>query len=272
MDEMKTTSEIGRPCAILGGVAGIVLSFLIVLLIGLTGFLGILTLVIMAVGIGIVLASICSRSGGDLFGAASAMRLDDPHATDMAETISAKTAELSQKVGSVSESQTVRDTTTAVSEKASQIGRAVREKVEATTASLSGGGKAAGDDETVVERPAESGKPHVAVKPATKPETAKPAAATPAPAEPAPAKPASPPTPEAKVDHTADIEGEDDLQKIKGIGPQAAAALKELGVTRFSQVAGWNEDDIDTMEEKLGGLPGRIRRDDWVGQAKTLKR
>ena len=62
----------------------------------------------------------------------------------------------------------------------------------------------------------------------------------------------------------------DDLTRIKGLGPKLAATLREQGVTGFAQIAAWSEADIDRIDAGLGRFQGRIRRDDWVGQAKLL--
>lgn len=62
----------------------------------------------------------------------------------------------------------------------------------------------------------------------------------------------------------------DDLTRIKGLGPKLAALLGELGVTRFDQVAGWDDAEIDRIDAQLGRFQGRIRRDGWVEQAKLL--
>ncbi len=61
-----------------------------------------------------------------------------------------------------------------------------------------------------------------------------------------------------------------DLTRIKGLGPKLAATLNGLGVTSLSQIAGWDDDDIDRIDGQLGRFQGRIRRDDWVGQARLL--
>ena len=65
-------------------------------------------------------------------------------------------------------------------------------------------------------------------------------------------------------------DGEDDLTRIKGLGPKLAASLTGLGVTRFDQIAAWSEADIDRIDAQLGRFEGRIRRDAWVDQAKLL--
>ena len=62
----------------------------------------------------------------------------------------------------------------------------------------------------------------------------------------------------------------DDLTRIKGLGPKLAATLAELGVTRFDQIAGWSDADVERIDAQLGRFQGRIRRDDWIGQAKFL--
>lgn len=62
----------------------------------------------------------------------------------------------------------------------------------------------------------------------------------------------------------------DDLTRIKGVGPKLATRLGELGVSNFEQIAGWSEADIDRIDAQLGRFEGRIRRDDWVAQARLL--
>ncbi|MCA0902732.1 hypothetical protein [Qipengyuania aquimaris] len=64
--------------------------------------------------------------------------------------------------------------------------------------------------------------------------------------------------------------GGDDLTRIKGVGPKLAATLGELGVTRFDQIAAWDDAEIERVDAQLGRFQGRIRRDDWVGQAALL--
>ena len=65
----------------------------------------------------------------------------------------------------------------------------------------------------------------------------------------------------------------DTLVQIKGLGPKAAKGLKEMGIVRFEQIAGWTEGDIETVGEKLGGtFAQRIERDRWVEQAGLLAR
>lgn len=69
----------------------------------------------------------------------------------------------------------------------------------------------------------------------------------------------------------AEVAGEaDDLRKIKGVGPKLVTLLASLGITRFSQIAEWTDADIDRLDAQLGTFAGRIRRDNWVEQAKFL--
>jgi predicted flap endonuclease-1-like 5' DNA nuclease len=62
----------------------------------------------------------------------------------------------------------------------------------------------------------------------------------------------------------------DDLKLIVGVGPVLERMLHQLGVTTFRQVAQWSERDIDEFDAKLHEFPGRIRRDEWVVQARAL--
>ena len=62
----------------------------------------------------------------------------------------------------------------------------------------------------------------------------------------------------------------DDLRRIKGVGPKLVTILHGEGVTKFSQIAAWSDADIDRIDAKLGRFQGRIRRDDWVEQARLL--
>lgn len=61
----------------------------------------------------------------------------------------------------------------------------------------------------------------------------------------------------------------DDLKKISGVGPKLEQTLNELGIWHYEQVAQLTKKDIAWVDERLR-FKGRIERDDWVGQAKTL--
>lgn len=62
----------------------------------------------------------------------------------------------------------------------------------------------------------------------------------------------------------------DPLTQLKGLGPKAASRLAEIGVTRFEQIASWDDADIAAIDAQMGAFKGRIRRDRWVDQAKLL--
>lgn len=63
--------------------------------------------------------------------------------------------------------------------------------------------------------------------------------------------------------------GADDLKQIKGVGPGLEKTLNELGFYHFDQIAGWRKKEIEWVDERLK-FKGRIVRDDWVKQCKTL--
>lgn len=62
----------------------------------------------------------------------------------------------------------------------------------------------------------------------------------------------------------------DDLLRIKGVGPKLVALLGSLGVRHFAQIAAWDDAEIDRIDAQLGTFAGRIRRDNWVEQARCL--
>ncbi|MEO1100837.1 MAG: helix-hairpin-helix domain-containing protein [Pseudomonadota bacterium] len=61
----------------------------------------------------------------------------------------------------------------------------------------------------------------------------------------------------------------DDLTAIKGIGKKLAAALNDLGVTHYADIAEWSKADADRISEQVG-FAGRATRDKWRMQAKKL--
>jgi predicted flap endonuclease-1-like 5' DNA nuclease len=62
----------------------------------------------------------------------------------------------------------------------------------------------------------------------------------------------------------------DDLSLIKGLGPKLRTQLAEMGITSFAQIAAWDDAEIDRVDAQLGRFQGRIRRDNWVEQARLL--
>lgn len=64
----------------------------------------------------------------------------------------------------------------------------------------------------------------------------------------------------------------DDLSLLKGVGPKFAAQLIALGVTRYEQLAGFNDTEIAHLDERLGPFSGRLARDRVAEQAAYLAR
>lgn len=95
--------------------------------------------------------------------------------------------------------------------------------------------------------------------------------ATKAPAEPAPAPLAQTPAATPASSPSTTEPAQDDLGRIKGVGPKLKAMLAEQGITSFEQIAAWTEADIDRVDAELGKFQGRIRRDNWVEQARLLR-
>ncbi|WP_306225673.1 hypothetical protein [Bosea beijingensis] len=103
-------------------------------------------------------------------------------------------------------------------------------------------------------------------------------AVSPAPAAPAAAQPPQLPP----VENEAELPGQrpagllaardekpDDLKLIKGIGRQNEGRLHGLGIWHFEQIGGWSAENAEWVGGYLA-FPGRIEREDWVGQAKLL--
>ncbi|SCM76611.1 hypothetical protein KL86PLE_40416 [uncultured Pleomorphomonas sp.] len=63
--------------------------------------------------------------------------------------------------------------------------------------------------------------------------------------------------------------GADDLRRIRGIGPQNATRLNALGIYHLDQIAAWTPAEARWVGAYLA-FPGRIEREDWIGQAKAL--
>ena len=88
--------------------------------------------------------------------------------------------------------------------------------------------------------------------------------------EPPPVEEAPPSAGEPPVSQEASAAGEDDLQAIAGIGPATLGKLHTAGILSYRQIAVLNDADINRIETEILKSRGRIRRDDWVGQAREL--
>lgn len=62
----------------------------------------------------------------------------------------------------------------------------------------------------------------------------------------------------------------DDLTRISGVGSKLAEKLYQAGVTRFVQIAELSDEAIAQLERDVVRFNGRIKRDDWQGQARQF--
>ena len=62
----------------------------------------------------------------------------------------------------------------------------------------------------------------------------------------------------------------DDLKKVKGIGEVIESRLHQLGILTFRQIAGWNDADIERIENAINTprFSCRIHQNNWIEQAK----
>lgn len=61
-----------------------------------------------------------------------------------------------------------------------------------------------------------------------------------------------------------------DLKLISGVGPVFEKTLNSIGIFTFAQVSRMTPETIEAVEAITNYFPGRIERDNWIGQAKTL--
>ncbi len=74
-----------------------------------------------------------------------------------------------------------------------------------------------------------------------------------------------------QVDSIIVPEGQtDDLTKIQVLGPFLQQKLNGIGVFTFDQIAAWDDQRIEEVTYEIQFIPGRIKKDDWVGQAARL--
>ncbi len=67
-----------------------------------------------------------------------------------------------------------------------------------------------------------------------------------------------------------ELESKDDLKKIHGIGPGLEKQLNNQGIVSYRQIAELSPRDVERLETTVIKFPGRILRDNWIGQAKAL--
>lgn len=141
-------------------------------------------------------------------------------------------------------------------------------------------------------KPAPKAKAKAAAKPKAAPKAKAPAkpkaeskAVAKAAPKPAPKAPAKIPAPKGVVSSgTAAVtdvasemlavktSGGDDLTKIKGLGPKAAALLAEQGIKSYDKLGKLDDAQIVEVDSRMGAFKGRLGRDRWVEQARYLAR
>ncbi len=62
----------------------------------------------------------------------------------------------------------------------------------------------------------------------------------------------------------------DDLKEISGVGPFLEKKMHAIGLYTFAQIARLTPEDVNTVNDIIEFFPGRIERDNWVGQAQTF--
>ncbi|MFN3209174.1 MAG: hypothetical protein ACE369_09265 [Roseovarius sp.] len=62
----------------------------------------------------------------------------------------------------------------------------------------------------------------------------------------------------------------DNLKEIKGVGPKLEGVLHDMGFYHFDQIANWTDQEVAWVDANLIGFKGRVSRDNWIDQAKTL--
>lgn len=68
----------------------------------------------------------------------------------------------------------------------------------------------------------------------------------------------------------ATVDEKDDLTLIKGVGAFIEEKLNGLGIYTYEQISQFDEEMIEKITAAIEFFPGRIKRDDWVGQATRL--
>jgi predicted flap endonuclease-1-like 5' DNA nuclease len=68
----------------------------------------------------------------------------------------------------------------------------------------------------------------------------------------------------------AKAKDKNDLTAIKGVGPFIEGKLNDIGIYTYEQIGKFDKDFIQLVTDAIQFFPGRIKRDNWVGQAKKL--
>jgi len=71
---------------------------------------------------------------------------------------------------------------------------------------------------------------------------------------------------------TASASDKDNLKLLKGIGPFIEEKLNALGIYKIEQIAKMTSELEDEVNLAIEFFPGRVKRDEWVNQAKELSK
>ena len=63
---------------------------------------------------------------------------------------------------------------------------------------------------------------------------------------------------------------QDDLKLISGVGPGLERKLKDAGISSFEQIVALTDAEIQDLEANVVKFAGRVKRDNWIGQAQQL--
>jgi len=63
--------------------------------------------------------------------------------------------------------------------------------------------------------------------------------------------------------------GKDNLQLIKGVGKVLEGVLNDTGIYHFDQIANLSDEEIAWLDNSIS-FPGRIKRENWIDQARQL--
>jgi len=77
-------------------------------------------------------------------------------------------------------------------------------------------------------------------------------------------------TPEAVQQTNDNAESIDELTDIRGIGAVLARKLHQVGIFRFQELVNLGEDELERAQALIPDLQRRMKRDDWIDQARTL--
>ncbi|MFO7532436.1 MAG: hypothetical protein R6W93_08225 [Candidatus Limnocylindrales bacterium] len=76
-------------------------------------------------------------------------------------------------------------------------------------------------------------------------------------------------SPSERVEATPGRSSEAGLRLIKGIGPETARRLHDIGVHSVEQIATWGPDDVERIAGRLGISSARIEHEEWISQARA---